>query len=124
VTPLVPGATESQEFESPEVREKVGVKVAAGVVLLVLVALEVEDAVVVEDETAAVEDEVAVVEDETEVVEALPERVPETTLLPELEGEPREDLSQHVPEPMPPAPPTYVNALHLESASQAVIQSL
>jgi hypothetical protein len=58
------------------------------------------------------------------VVEALPERVPETTLLPELEGEPREDLSQHVPEPMPPAPPTYVNALHLESASQAVIQSL
>jgi hypothetical protein len=121
---LAPELTESQEFESPEVREKVGVKVAAGVVLLVLVALEVEDAVVVEDETAAVEDEVAVVEDETEVVEALPERVPETTLLPELEGEPREDLSQHVPEPIPPAPPTYVNALHLESASQAVIQSL
>jgi hypothetical protein len=117
VTPLVPGVTESQEFESPEVREKVGVKLAAGEALLVLVALEVEDAVVVEDETAVVEDEVA-------VVEALPERVPETTLLPELEGEPREDLSQHVPEPMPPAPPTYVNALHLESASQAVIQSL
>ena len=121
---MVPGVTESQEFESPEVREKVGVKVAAAEVLLVLVALEVEDAVVVEDETAEVEDETEVVEDETELVEALPERVPETTLLPELEGEPREDLSQHVPEPMPPAPPTYVNALHLKSASQAVIQSL
>jgi hypothetical protein len=110
VTPLFPGAIESQEFASPEVREKVGLKVAVEEALLELLALEVADAVDVEDATG--------------VIEALPDRVPETTLSPELEGEPRDDLSQHVPEPLPPVPPTYVKALHFESASHAVIQSL
>ena len=118
VTPLTPGATESHEFESPEVREKLGVKVAVEEALAVLVVLEVEEAVAVEDEDAvedvavavenevALEDEAAVVDVTTELDDTLPERVPETTLFPELEGEPSEDLSQHVPEPTPFAPPT------------------
>lgn len=118
VTPLRPGATESHEFASPEVRENVGVKVAVEEALAVLAMLEVEEAIVVEDEDAIedeavaveneleVEDEVAVVDVTAELVDTLPERVPEMTLLPELEGEPSEDLSQHVPEPMPFAPPT------------------
>jgi len=100
VTPLTPGAMDSHEFASPEVREKVGVREAAGEVLLVL---EVEDAVAVEELEVV---DAVVVGDATAVVEALPERVPETTLLPELEGEPRDDLSQQVPEPLPFAPPT------------------
>lgn len=118
VTPLGPGAMDSQELASPEVRENLGVSVAVDEALAVLAMLEVEDAIVVEDEDAvedealavenevAVEDEAAVVDVIAELVDALPERVPEMTLLPELEGEPSEDLSQHVPEPTPFAPPT------------------
>lgn len=78
-----------------------------------LVVLEVEDTVAVEnvdedtiEDEKAVEDEVAVVDATVELVDALPERVPEMTLLPELEGEPSEDLSQQVPEPTPLTPPT------------------
>lgn len=114
---MVPGDTESQEDESPDVTENIGLKLVAAEVLLVLLELvetvelvEVAD-VVTEGFTGAVVDIlVPLLEEETALEEtmlgvaladgeemALPERVPEMTLEPELEGEPREVLSQHVP---------------------------
>lgn len=117
VAPLAPGETESQEDESPEVTEKVGLKVAAAEALLLLLVVDdavdlVEVAEVVTDDfpDAVLDLLVMLLEVETTPEEtvlettlvddeetALPERVPEMTLLPEPEGEPREVFNQHVP---------------------------